>query len=747
MWLAQTFSAFLMGRVCALRCGRITGVGKRLWLVWKCFCRLHLYSTVSPVRSRASASRSTLAGWRVVCVSGPCVCDCSPAISSCVLCEDELSRLPWSLQATRVCHRSKCDNDNTGVVGENTGVCFIYALLWGRRLGVALLSAMLAAVAASLPPWREDGRCGLGVTAPDGTRPSRCDPANPRGLTCCSAAGFCVAPAAGSSGCSCSGCIEYALRKPWRDDGQCGPDLSGADGSRPAACNPMDPRNLTCCSDMGWCGPTHSWEHCLCKSCVNHYSACVCLDDAQPCQDPTRAICYPRTERAAAATETGEASGRGPPQHDSLGRAMDEAHLASAHDRRPELDPRQSMRTVELNRQLSRSHTVGQPSVGVRRPTGEVAAAAAGQLTGGGLRCARGLVDCLASRQSAVPRAVTDSEAMGRNASTATVATTASADVSVRTPRVATAAEGGGAAATTTEATEADGTDPLDVGASAAQTDGARPTMEKVQLRLSGMAATGSGRLEILFDGVWGTVCDEGWSWEAAHVSCRRLGYASAEGFAKAAAYGVGSGPVWLSHVSCTGSESRLEECAFFGLNASSLPPGCDHTHDVGLSCSRHAISAHAISGPLGDARPEGGNTPASPWRQRYRPVGFGTAGSGSSPPSLRQALDQLEAAISDLEATRFSISDAEIARMSRLRRKLLRLSGRPVESCTLPAEGDAGERGSARREGGDRSGTGGSTGAAAEAEAASPAGGGGATGGERGGGGRGGGGNWRWWE
>jgi hypothetical protein len=51
-------------------------------------------------------------------------------------------------------------------------------------------------------------------------------------------------------------------------------------------------------------------------------------------------------------------------------------------------------------------------------------------------------------------------------------------------------------------------------------------------------------------------------------VSCRALGFRSAEGFVREAAYGVGSGQIWMSHVSCEGEETGLEACAFFGAPA-----------------------------------------------------------------------------------------------------------------------------------------------------------------------------------
>ena len=44
-------------------------------------------------------------------------------------------------------------------------------------------------------------------------------------------------------------------------------------------------------------------------------------------------------------------------------------------------------------------------------------------------------------------------------------------------------------------------------------------------LRLVGSSYSYRGRLEIYYNGVWGTVCDDGFSGTDARVACRQLGY------------------------------------------------------------------------------------------------------------------------------------------------------------------------------------------------------------------------------
>ncbi|XP_047574269.1 neurotrypsin isoform X2 [Lutra lutra] len=99
-------------------------------------------------------------------------------------------------------------------------------------------------------------------------------------------------------------------------------------------------------------------------------------------------------------------------------------------------------------------------------------------------------------------------------------------------------------------------------------------------IRLGSGKGSHEGRLEVYHRGLWGTVCDDGWTELNTYVVCRQLGFkygkqASANHFEES------TGPIWLDDVSCLGKESSLVQCSRrqWGRH------DCSHREDVGITC------------------------------------------------------------------------------------------------------------------------------------------------------------------
>ncbi|PIK42353.1 hypothetical protein BSL78_20796 [Apostichopus japonicus] len=116
-------------------------------------------------------------------------------------------------------------------------------------------------------------------------------------------------------------------------------------------------------------------------------------------------------------------------------------------------------------------------------------------------------------------------------------------------------------------------------------------------IRLTGGPTENVGRVEVLVNGIWGTVCDDSWDIIDATVVCRQLGYpgavrarssalfgeGSGEGYGEGSGGGSGEGSVmiWLDNVACKKSSVSLQDC----LKNDIGDINCDHGEDAAVEC------------------------------------------------------------------------------------------------------------------------------------------------------------------
>nr|XP_055037256.1 uncharacterized protein LOC129425315 [Misgurnus anguillicaudatus] len=120
-------------------------------------------------------------------------------------------------------------------------------------------------------------------------------------------------------------------------------------------------------------------------------------------------------------------------------------------------------------------------------------------------------------------------------------------------------------------------------------------------LRLVNGSDSCCGRVEILHNGQWGTVCDDNWDLTDADVVCKQLNCGRAISAPKREAFGQGSGVIWLDDVGCSGNENTLTQCSHRGLGQHN----CNHSKDTGLVCTGDLqmptfsiISPHSVVSP-----------------------------------------------------------------------------------------------------------------------------------------------------
>ena len=101
-------------------------------------------------------------------------------------------------------------------------------------------------------------------------------------------------------------------------------------------------------------------------------------------------------------------------------------------------------------------------------------------------------------------------------------------------------------------------------------------------LRLQGpKARPGFGRVEVFYNGQWGTICDDNWDLNDANVVCRQLGFPRAKAALQGNDVPDGTGQIWLDDVGCTGNETFLDNCPHQGWGIQN----CNHGEDAGVEC------------------------------------------------------------------------------------------------------------------------------------------------------------------
>ena len=127
------------------------------------------------------------------------------------------------------------------------------------------------------------------------------------------------------------------------------------------------------------------------------------------------------------------------------------------------------------------------------------------------------------------------------------------------------------------------------------------PSCPAEAMRLVGGTVDKNGRVEVCLNGVWGTVCADGWGVSDAFVACKQLGmgegsklyymtsyrhslvyvFIGPTSITNSSMFGEGNGPVVYSNVICHGWESNIVECPkdLYGTFE------CPNTNVAGVIC------------------------------------------------------------------------------------------------------------------------------------------------------------------
>ncbi|KAJ6650731.1 hypothetical protein lerEdw1_004205 [Lerista edwardsae] len=112
-------------------------------------------------------------------------------------------------------------------------------------------------------------------------------------------------------------------------------------------------------------------------------------------------------------------------------------------------------------------------------------------------------------------------------------------------------------------------------------------TINVAAVRLTGGANSCAGKVEVLYQRQWGTVCSDGWNLQDASVVCKQLGCGTALKAPQGAHFGERPGLIWLSNVTCTGTEKSLQDCK----GSLTGEHQCGHSEEANVMCTAYSPS------------------------------------------------------------------------------------------------------------------------------------------------------------